>query len=182
MTCNLSSACQGAFLVCARGGLCGDTETDLTVGSGGRLAGSDFTIPAGRTAEVPVALTEVGSQLAGQPGGFRADVLINLQDYGNAARLAGAAGPPFLLTSTDKPAPLPAGAVAGCGGRVFVGPDTSCPFAQNVLEAYKPGRNPNADVNLRVSSPTTGLTYNVRCTGKGPHVCTSDTGATVYFY
>lgn len=178
MTCNLPTTCQGAFLVCARGALCGDSPTDLTMGVGGRLAASDFTLDSRRTADVPVALTETGMHFVSQPGGFNGDVLVNLQDYGHALKTTSSASPPFLLTTRDRPA-FPAGAVAGCGGVVFVGPDTSCPFAANVHEAYKSARSTSA---LTVLSPTTGITYTVRCASRSPHVCTTDSGATVYFY
>lgn len=181
MQCKLSSTCQGAFLLCAPSALCGDTPTDLSVGSGGRLGASDFTIPPNRTADVPIALTEMGNQLAGQPGGFRAAFLINMQDYGHV-QLDRRPEPSFVLTTTDKPPALPRGATVGCGGTVFAGPDTSCPFAQNVEQAYRPGPNPDRQVDVKAISPVTGQTYVMHCSGSSPHVCRSDAGASVYFY
>jgi hypothetical protein len=64
-----------------------------------------------------------------------------------------------------------------CGKGLTVGANTSCPFAENVREAY----NASGGGILDVYSPTTGQTYRMYCTSGSPHVCTGGNGASVYF-
>jgi TIR domain len=86
-------------------------------------------------------------------------------------------------TSKSTPASsaqkLPAGAVTSCGGDLSVGPNTSCPFAQNVERAYAKSSGGNTDVSAY--SPATGATYTMHCSGSSPHVCTGGNNASVYF-
>jgi hypothetical protein len=150
-------------------------------GFGGRLAGSDFVVPPKTTSEVGVALTTLGKQVASGLGGFRAAVVVDLPGYGTVLYPGSATGNFSLtLTSTDPPT-FPAGATASCGGPVFVGPHTSCAFAQSVKKAYlKLGGSGNARV--RAFSPVTGRTYVMQCTGGSPDVCRGGTNALVEFY
>jgi serine/threonine kinase PknH len=69
----------------------------------------------------------------------------------------------------------PAGpALTNCGGDVFAGPDTSCPFALNVAEDYT---GLGADYAY---SPVTGLNYTMTCTeGVSTVVCTGGDNAYV---
>jgi hypothetical protein len=67
--------------------------------------------------------------------------------------------------------------VASCGGDVSVGPNTSCPFALNVVAEYQRTGQGVIDVY----SPVTGETYTMVCTGGAPHICTGGNNATVYF-
>ena len=176
LTCSLSSECIGAFLLCLPdGALCEAGQTNN--GGGGRLAGSDFTVPAGTTANVPVTLTDLGRQVASGPGGYEASVLVDLQDYGVVIDDDSTTGD-FSLNSTDPPE-YPPGATASCGGLVFTGPDTSCPFAENVVSAYG-GQFGNATVTA--SSPVTGETYTMQCSGESPISCPGGTNALVGFY
>jgi len=178
LNCNLSTACHGAFLICLPAVLCevGATEE----GGGGRLAGSDFVIPPGTTSDVGVALTALGKQVASGQGGFSATVLVDLSGYGVVVNTTGSEPGNFSLTSTDPPT-FPAGATASCGGVVFVGPDTSCQFAENVAKAYSKSIG-NGNGTVRAVSPVTGQTYAMRCTGVSPHVCQGGTNAVVDFY
>jgi hypothetical protein len=64
-----------------------------------------------------------------------------------------------------------------CGDGLTVGPNTSCPFAQNVRAAYESSGSGILDVY----SPTTGKTYRMYCTSGSPVVCTGGNGASVYF-
>jgi actin-like ATPase involved in cell morphogenesis len=85
-------------------------------------------------------------------------------------------------TSSTAP-PVPAGAVASCGGNLFVGPNTSCPFAQNVQQAYS--QSGGGNTNVTAFSPATGQTYTMSCTagsGSTATVCTGGDNASVYFY
>ncbi len=66
-----------------------------------------------------------------------------------------------------------------CGGDLSVGPDTSCPFAQNVEKAYNESSGGETDVSAY--SPSTGETYTMHCTSELPHICTGGKGAAVYF-
>ena len=179
LSCNLSTACHGAFLVCLPGGdLCGSGPTEQ--GAGGRLAGSDFVVPAGTTSNVEVAVTDLGQQVASGSGGFSATVIVDLRDYGAVVNTTGSDTGNFNLTSTDAPA-FPAGATASCGGTVFVGPDTSCPFAENVAKAYSSSIG-NGNGAVSAVSPVTGESYEMQCTGVSPHVCRGGTNALVEFY
>jgi hypothetical protein len=173
LSCNLSTACHGAFLICLPSFTCWSGQTRS--GAGGRLAGSDFVIPPGTTSDVPVALTTLGKQVASGPGGFRATVIVDLLNYGMVVTNSGTGN--FSLASTDPPT-FPAGATGSCGGPVFIGPDTSCPFAENVEKAYSKS-NGSA---VSAVSPVTGQTYVMQCTGGSPHVCRGGTNALVEFY
>jgi hypothetical protein len=81
------------------------------------------------------------------------------------------------------PAPPPGGPSAGtagttnCGGGLSVGPNTSCPFAQNVRSEYEA----SGSSTVRAFSPATGETYVMSCTSDSPHVCTGGNNASVYF-
>lgn len=55
---------------------------------------------------------------------------------------------------------VPAG-MTNCGGGVYAGADTSCPFAQNVAADW-----PNTG---NVYSPVTGQSYTMTCTGPGTY-------------
>ena len=150
-------------------------------GFGGRLAESDFVVPPKTTSAVGVALTTLGKQVASGRGGFRAGVLVDLLNYGAVLYTGSPVGNSSLtLTSTDPPT-FPVGATASCGGPLFVGPHTSCPFAENVKKAYlKLGGGENASV--RVFSPVTRQMYVMRCTGGSPDVCRGGTNALVELY
>jgi hypothetical protein len=75
-----------------------------------------------------------------------------------------------------KPAP-PLASRTDCGNGLTVGPNTSCPFAENVRAAYQS----SGSGTLNVYSPTTGQSYRMYCTSGSPHVCTGGHGASVYF-
>lgn len=179
LRCNLLTACRGAFLLCFQDAFCHGT---MGV-SGGRLAGSDFVVPAGATSAVRVALTELGKQIAPQPGGYSAAVMVDLADYGYVFDTTGASQGTFVLSSTDPPV-FPAGAIQGCGQSVFVGPDTSCQFALNVRQDYWANVEAYIGKSATVSavSPVTSKTYVMRCTTGPPIVCRGGTNALVEFY
>ncbi len=176
LTCNLSTACQGAFLLCLPSGtLCQVGQT--FEGAGGRLAGSDFVVPAGATGDITVALTALGQQAASGVSSFGASVIVDLLNYGTVLDSSNAN---FQLSSADPPV-YPAGTAANCGASVFAGQDTTCPFALNVVAAYaKTAGNTNATVTA--VSPVTGQQYTMQCTGQSPVVCTGGTNALVAFY
>jgi hypothetical protein len=71
----------------------------------------------------------------------------------------------------------PISSKADCGNGLTVGPNTSCPFAENVRTAYESSGSGVLDVY----SPTTGQTYRMYCTSGSPVVCTGGHGASVYF-
>jgi hypothetical protein len=174
LTCNLSTPCQGAFLLCFVSALCEGGGP-----GGGRLAGSDFVIPPGTTSNVRVALTDLGKQAASNPGGYQATVFVDLLDYGAVLNTTGDQSGNFALTTTDPPS-FPPGTTASCGDLVFVNANTSCPFAQNVLQAYL--QSSSSSGTVVAVSPVTGQTYAMQCSGFGPTVCTGGTNALVEFY
>ena len=80
LSCNLSTACHGAFLhLLATGCLrAGRTRVESVVASPGRTS----WFPRKPRREVGVALTALGKQVASGPRGFRATVFVDLLDYG----------------------------------------------------------------------------------------------------
>ena len=177
LRCNLSAACHGALLLCLPSALCENRPGAFAYG--GRLAGSDFVVPARTTANVGVALTGLGRQGASQQG-LSAKVLVDLRDYGTVLNTAISHRGNFTLTSTDPPS-FPAGATASCGGLVFVGPDTSCPFAKNVEKAYM-AHSSFGNATVKAFSPVTGQTYVMHCSTGSLYVCRGGTNALVEFY
>jgi hypothetical protein len=177
LRCNLSTACHGALLLCLPGALCENRPGAFA--DGGRLAGSDFVVPAGTTANVGVALTDLGKQGASQQG-LSAKVLVDLRDYGTVLNTGFPPMRNFTLTSTDPPS-FPAGATASCGDLVFVGPDTSCPFAKNVQKAYMANTS-FGNVTVKAFSPVTGQTYVMHCSTSSLYVCRGGTNELVEFY
>ena len=129
-----------------------------------------------------MALTALGKQVVSGPGGFHAMVEVGLLGYAMVGIASSSAGN-FILTSTDPPT-YPAGATGSCGGVVFVGPDTSCPFAENVKRAYSNAYSASSTPpdTVSVASPVTGVTYEMRCTGESPVACRGGTNALVEFY
>jgi predicted Ser/Thr protein kinase len=96
-----------------------------------------------------------------------------------AANTAGAAaGRAQNKASHQHSTSLPA-STKSCGGDLSVGPDTSCPFAHNVEQAYDESSGGETDVTAY--SPDTGLSYTMHCTAEPPHVCSGGKGAVVYF-
>lgn len=68
------------------------------------------------------------------------------------------------------------GGSSSCGNGVSVNSVTTCPFAANVAAAFYadgPG-------TVYASSPVTGQTYAMQCSGGVPTVCTGGNGAAVY--
>ena len=68
------------------------------------------------------------------------------------------------------------GGSSACGNGVSVNSVTTCPFAANVAAAFYadgPG-------TVYASSPVTGQTYAMQCSGGVPTVCTGGNGAAVY--
>jgi hypothetical protein len=182
LRCNLSVACQGAVILCLPLYTCSGEDQTAT-GSGGRLAGSDLLIPAGASGEARLALTALGKQVVSGPGGFRAQVLAMLIGYTLGAVSLSRPAANFSLTSADPPI-YPAGATASCGGVVFVGPDTSCPFAKIVEQKYSDAFSKTGFFPTTVSatSPVTGRAYEMRCAGYSPVACRGGTDAFVEFY
>jgi serine/threonine protein kinase len=76
--------------------------------------------------------------------------------------------------------PTPSG-TSSCTSNLWVGPNTSCGFAQNVQQAYD--NTTGGSQIVTAFSPATGNTYTIDCTGGSPHVCTGGTtnNASVYF-
>lgn len=177
LSCNLNTDCKGVLLLCVVNAFC---YPGPTYGSnGGRLAGSDFVVPAGTASNVPIALTDLGNQVATGPGGYEAQVLVDIQDYGYVIYPSSPTGD-FALNSNDQPE-YPQGATASCGGVVFVGPDTTCPFAEDVANGYTSAGD-SGNVTVTASSPDTGETYTMQCSGQSPVSCTGGNNALVVFY
>ena len=72
-------------------------------------------------------------------------------------------------SSSTAPPPLAGG--TDCGGGLHAGPNTSCPFAQNVRDAYNEA--PGAHATVRVFSPVTDQTYTMTCAPAGNGVTCS---------
>jgi hypothetical protein len=102
---------------------------------------------------------------------------------GQTYRMYCTSGSPHICTGGNGASvSFASGGVTGytlsdCGGGLSVGPNTSCPFAENVHAEYD--RSGPGWIN--VYSPVTGRTYSMYCTGGSPHVCTGGNDAAVYF-
>jgi tRNA A-37 threonylcarbamoyl transferase component Bud32 len=83
------------------------------------------------------------------------------------------------LTTPSRPKTVPQPQRTSCGGDLSIGPNTTCGFAHNVEAAYS--QSSGGDTNVTASSPATGLTYSMHCTGGTPHICTGGNNASVYF-
>jgi hypothetical protein len=184
LRCNLSTACRGAVLICLPQSTCWRGAVWA-----GRLAASDFVIPPGATRDVGVALTTLGKQIA-SGGGSDATTLVDLLNYGIVLNTTNSVTASFTLTSDDPPT-LPPGTAAACGGDVFVGPNTSCPFAKNVEKAFRVARCSVLGGELGCAmdaatvtafSPVTGRTYVMHCTSGPPLACRGGVNALVELY
>ena len=133
----------------------------------------------GATGNVQVTLTDLGKQVASSPGGYQATLFVDLLNYGAVLNTTSNESGTFALTTTDPPT-FPPGTTAGCGGLVFVNANTSCPFAQNVVQAYL--QSSDSSGMVVAVSPVTGETYEMQCSGYSPHICTGGTNALVEFY
>jgi hypothetical protein len=70
------------------------------------------------------------------------------------------------------------GGVTNCGAGLNAGPNTSCPFARNVRDAYDAA--PGATASVRVFSPVTGQAYTMSCAAAGSGVtCSGANNASV---
>jgi len=106
------------------------------------------------------------------------------------------ATPPPTVTVTPTPTPTKtktvvvvpaqtvyepaAPALTNCGGGVYAGANTSCPFALNVAQAYQTDWTPGSAIYAY--SPVTGSTYAMSCYGSDPTTCTGGNNALVELY
>lgn len=65
---------------------------------------------------------------------------------------------------------------SSCGGGISVNSVTSCSFASNVASAFYS----HGSGTVYATSPVTGQTYAMSCSGGVPTVCTGGNGAAVY--
>jgi len=79
----------------------------------------------------------------------------------------------YVQAPAAAPAPAPAPVLTDCGGGVYAGADTSCPFALNVAANYT-GTGPDY-----AYSPVTGLSYTMNCSDSNPIICTGGDNALV---
>jgi hypothetical protein len=79
------------------------------------------------------------------------------------AAAAVVAAPALLFTGAGT-----AQAETACGDRVWAGPDTSCPFAQNVRDQYvNSGYHEGESAMIDVYSPVTQEAYPMNCVRSG---------------
>lgn len=151
--------------------------TDITSAAGG-TRGSGFST----TTEVVFVLGPAGASITS--GGTSA-LASQLQARATAGETYSVTAAPDggdvirLVIASTSPDTTPPAATAGltaCGGGVYAGADTSCPFALNLAGSYAgPGIND-------AYSPVTGQTYAMDCTGELPVICTGGNNALVEFY
>jgi hypothetical protein len=105
-------------------------------------------------------------------------------DAGAASPIAAASATSLRASGTQRgatsgsPAPPSSSGGRDCGGGLHTGPNTSCPFAQNVRDAYN--RAPGTTASVRVFSPVTGQTYTMSCAPAGSGVtCSGANNASV---
>ena len=151
--------------------------TDITSAAGG-TRGSGFST----TTEVVFVLGPAGASITS--GGTSA-LAFQLQARATAGETYSVTAAPDggdvirLVIASTSPDTTPPAATAGltaCGGGVYAGADTSCPFALNLAGSYAgPGIND-------AYSPVTGQTHAMDCTGELPVICTGGNNALVEFY
>ncbi|WP_295697006.1 zinc-ribbon domain-containing protein [Lapillicoccus sp.] len=100
-----------------------------------------------------------------------------------------ATAPPSPSQAAYPAVALPAGstvcpAVAtGAYAHVAAGnSSTSCEFAAAVRAAYEPVAAPGGSVTVQATSPRTGKTYSMTCSGNQPVLCTGGNNAQVILY
>jgi hypothetical protein len=74
--------------------------------------------------------------------------------------------------------PTPSG--TDCGNSLTAGPETSCPFAENVRAVYENEIGVGSG-NIHAYSPANETIYPMYCTAGSPHECSGAISATVYF-
>jgi hypothetical protein len=102
---------------------------------------------------------------------------VPIPSYVPSAAPTTSTGTYYTPAPTPAPAPSPTG--GSCGGELSVNANTSCPFAENVEQAYyaEVGSGPGEVVAY---SPVTNRTYVMSCSGS-PHECTGGDDAAVFF-
>jgi hypothetical protein len=83
MRCLLSTPCQGALLMLQRGKEAAPDGNKISPTQW--VGGSDFEVPANRSATVPISLTSVGRKLVAEPAGYQPEVRVQLHVYGTAS-------------------------------------------------------------------------------------------------
>lgn len=140
MRCNADQRCVGAF----------HAYVPMTISS--PIAASDVSVPAGRSAEVAIALTSFGRHVVAVTGRFRGSVYVFLEGTGvDQLESRDFTAPTLSLSSARE-------RFVACGGDIEVAANTSCPFARKVFAMYASGRAAG-----RVRSPTTGRSYEMSC-------------------
>jgi hypothetical protein len=91
-------------------------------------------------------------------------------------RQDGNGSPGSASSSSPAPSSPAPSSRTSCGGDLSAGPNTSCPFAENVRASY-----PGSSAPFDVYSSVTGRSYTMQCTTGSPHVCTGGNNASVYF-
>lgn len=89
----------------------------------------------------------------------------------------GGSAPPRTESTSAPPAPAPTR--ESCGGELEVNSYTTCPFAEDVEEAYF-AEVGSGSGSVEAYSPVTHQTYVMYCTGS-PHECSGGNNAAVYF-
>jgi Glucodextranase, domain B len=91
---------------------------------------------------------------------------------------AGPGATPRAVPPAATPeAPNPGSGETACAGGLWVGPNTTCAFAENVRNAYE-ASGPGA---VSAYSPVTNTTYVMSCSTGPSVVCTGGNAASVYF-
>jgi protein kinase-like protein len=83
---------------------------------------------------------------------------------------------PATRASVSRSAAAPPRDSTLCSKGLWVGPKTTCPFAEAVKEAY-----PGSKASFTAHSSVTGLSYTMRCTTGTLHSCHGGKDARVYF-
>jgi hypothetical protein len=83
---------------------------------------------------------------------------------------------PAPASGSSSPAPAPSTpASTDCGGGLFAGPATSCPFAMNVQTAWQ--NTPGESNTVTAYSPVTGQSYTESCGPSGTGIMCTGVGA-----
>jgi Domain of unknown function (DUF4352) len=152
----------------------------------GLVSSGDCDSDFGSSAKIAPGATQVGclpfeAKQATKPKTFQFTLASGFGPQAGEWRLPGGqGGSPGSGGTSAGGSSGSGGGTTDCGGGVSAGPNTSCPFALNVKDAYDAAGGGN--VTVHAHSPTTGQDYSMTCgQSSGEHVCTGGNGASVHF-
>jgi hypothetical protein len=167
-------------------GYLGAVNSALRSPAGGSVSQLRTLVTNAQSALVPIEVVAAGAgtsltgtdNLIGWASGAAAAAAraAHKQAQPSVASSAGSSGGSSSSGGGSTAAPVQSG--TNCGGGIFAGPNTSCPFAQNVHDAWLAA--PGDTNTLQVYSPVTNQTYTMNCAPAGSGItCSGGNNASV---